>query len=69
MAGSDLATFVAGLATSTMMLLLEPLLGLGTFQQVPVVLELLVAIGASAALDVVGAWAAGLVARRTLPTP
>lgn len=58
-----------GLATGTMMLLLAPLLGLGTFQQIPVVLELLVAIGTSAALVVVGAWTAGLVARRTLPTP
>lgn len=58
-----------GLATATMLVLIAPVLGLGAFQQVSVVIELLAAIAAASALVVAGAWAAGLVARRTLPTP
>ncbi|QIK82261.1 FtsX-like permease family protein [Sanguibacter sp. HDW7] len=58
-----------GLATATMLMLIAPVLGLGAFQQVSVVVELLAAIAAASALVGAGAWAAGLVARRTLPTP
>lgn len=56
-----------GLTTATMMLLLAPLIGVGAFQQLPVLLELLVAIAAASLLVMLGAWAAGRVARATVP--
>ena len=55
-----------GLTTATMLLLMAPLVGFGAYQQLPVLLELLAAIAAASLLVMLGAWAAGRVAQRSL---